>query len=408
MSRLKMYPRKYLDIAIKDLVAALLYCMDYRLDRTSLIRQLEELWSREDDALVALSVRSVFDALLSVLKLQAGSEVIMSGINIPDMSAIVLRHGLKVVPVDLIHNTLQVDIDQLAQAINPKTRVVVVAHLFGSVMEMEPIIGIVREHENILLVEDCAQAFAGCSGYRGAGRSNVSMFSFGAIKTATALGGAMARVPGADLRAAMRDRLAFYPLRRRSYFFKRVLKYMALKVLSYPGIYGATIRMLKAMGIDYDAFIVKLVRTFNGRSLMDLIRMQPSTPLLALLLRRLKSYGQSDLDGRKSAGHYVINALGNRSAIPGADNPSHTFWLFPLLTSDAEPLIDSLRRSGFDAASDSTQLHCVSSETGQGAALEVSRNIIDTAIYLPVYESIPTRDLERMVSIVNASAPAAM
>jgi dTDP-4-amino-4,6-dideoxygalactose transaminase len=403
-----MHPRKYLDIAIKDLVAALLYCMDYRLDRTSLTRQLEELWSRGDDALVALSVRSAFDALLSVLKLPAGSEVIMSGINIPDMTAIVLRHGLKVVPVDLSMKTLQIDTHQLADAITPRTRVVIVAHLFGTLMEMEPIIRVVREHENVLLVEDCAQAFAGCFGYRGADRSDVSMFSFGAIKTATALGGAMVRVRSADLHAAVKEHLASYPLRRRIYFLKRVLKYMALKVLSYPRAYGILVRVLEAVGIDYDAFIVSLARTFNGRDLLDLIRMQPSAPLLALLLRRLKSYRQSDMDGRISAGNYVVNALGDRSAIPGAENPSHTFWLFPLLTFDAERLIASLRRSGFDAASDSTQLHCVSSDPDQRESLDVSINIIETTVYLPVYGSIPTGDLERMVSIVNASSPAAL
>ena len=403
-----MYPRKYLDIAISDLAAALFYCLDFRLDRSNLTRQLEALWSREDDALVALSVRSAFDALLSVLKLPSGSEVVMSGINIPDMTEIVRRHGLKVVAVDLSCNTLQVDIDALALAINSRTRVVVVAHLFGSVMEMAPIIRVVREHENVVLVEDCAQAFTGCSGYRGADRSDVSMFSFGAIKTATALGGAMVRIRDADLRAAMRAHLASYPMRRRSYFFKRVLKYMALKVLSNPVLYGVTVRVLKAVGIDYGTFIVALARTFNGSNLLPLIRMQPSAPLLALLLRRLNSYRPSDLDGRITAGHYVANALDERSAILGVDNPSHTFWLFPLLTSHAEPLIESLRRSGFDATSDSTQLQCVGSGTDPGTSLEVSRNIIDNTIYLPVYGSIPTADLEKMVSIVNATAPGTM
>lgn len=403
-----MYPRKNLDIAISDLVAALLYCMDYRLDRSSLSRQLEELWSQRDDALVALSVRSAFDALLTILKLPSGSEVIMSGINIPDMTEIVLRHDLKVVPVDLILNTLQVDTAQLLEAISPNTRVVVVAHLFGSLMDMEAISRVVEKHENILLVEDCAQAFAGCSGYLGADRSDVSMFSFGAIKTATALGGAMLRIRSTDLRAAMRNRLASYPQRRRSYFFKRVMKYMALKVIAYPGVYGVAVRLLKTLGINYDVFIVSLTRTFKGRDLLSLIRMQPSAPLLALLLRRLKSYKRSDLDGRLSAGNYVVKALDDRSAIPGADNLSHTFWLFPLLTSQADQLKASLRRSGFDATSDFTQLHCVSPGSDRGKSTEVSRKIIDTAIYLPVYGSIPPRDLDRMISIVNASSLAAV
>ena len=218
----------------------------------------------------------------------------------------------------------------------------------------------------------------------------------------------MLRVRSADLHAAMKEHLASYPLSRRSYFLKRVMKYTALKVLSYPRVYGATVRVLMVLGIDYDELIVALARTFKGRDLLDLIRMQPSAPLLALLLRRLKAFRRGYLDGRISAGHYVVNALNDRSAIPGADNPSHTFWLFPLLTSDAEQIIDSLRRVGFDAASDSTQLHCVNRDPDQGASPEVSRNIIDTTVYLPVYGSIPKGNLERMISIVNEISPAVM
>ena len=218
----------------------------------------------------------------------------------------------------------------------------------------------------------------------------------------------MLRVRSADLHAAMKEHLASYPLSRRSYFLKRVMKYTALKVLSYPRVYGVAVGLLKMLGIDYGVFIVSLARTFKGRDLLNLIRLQPSTPLLALLLRRLKSYKRSDLDGRLSAGNYVVKALDDRSAIPGADNPSHTFWLFPLLTSHAEQLISSLRRSGFDATSDSTQLHCVSPGPDRAKATEISRKIIDTAVYLPVYGSIPTRDLARMVNILNASSSAAV
>jgi len=44
--------------------------------------------------------------------------------------------------------------------------------------------------DRFLLVEDCAQAFAGTQ-YYGYPQADVSLFSFGAIKSCTALGGAV-------------------------------------------------------------------------------------------------------------------------------------------------------------------------------------------------------------------------
>ena len=76
------------------------------------------------------------------------------------MVRIIEHHGLVPVPVDVDAARLEVDVEQIERLITPRTRAILVAHLFGSRMEMGPIIELARRHD-LLVIEDCAQAFVG-------------------------------------------------------------------------------------------------------------------------------------------------------------------------------------------------------------------------------------------------------
>ena len=78
--------------------------------------------------------------LLYVKDFDSGSEIIMSGITIPDMVKIIESHRLNIVSVDMDMESLHVDKDSILGAITERTVMVVVAHLFGSKMEMEQLL----------------------------------------------------------------------------------------------------------------------------------------------------------------------------------------------------------------------------------------------------------------------------
>ncbi len=200
-----MWVRKRLDIRWSELASALRDCL-LSWERESRAEDLEDLWSA-GDALACLSVRSGFDLWLEALQLPPGSEVLVSAITIRDMVRIIEAHNLVPVPVDLNPEDLSVDIDSLQRAITPKTRAVLVAHLFGTRQPIKPILDVARKH-GLYVAEDCAQAFAGRH-FTGDPAADVTMFSFGTIKTATALGGGLLCVrdaagAGADARTAGR------------------------------------------------------------------------------------------------------------------------------------------------------------------------------------------------------------
>ena len=154
-----MWVRKRLDIGWSDLAAALAGCLIPRR-QAAVVEQLERLWSPGGEAIACLSVRSGLDLWLSAMQLPPGSEVLVSAITIPDMLRIIRDHGLVPVPVDVNEEHLAVNPASLERALTPRTRAVLVAHLFGTRLPLEAVVRFCRQHK-LLLLEDCAQAFSG-------------------------------------------------------------------------------------------------------------------------------------------------------------------------------------------------------------------------------------------------------
>ena len=64
--------------------------------------------------------------------------------------------------------------------------------------------------------------------------AEISMFSFGMIKTASAVGGAVVAVRSPELRAAMRDIQAGWPIQRRRAYAGKLLKMAGAGDLQRP------------------------------------------------------------------------------------------------------------------------------------------------------------------------------
>ncbi|MGH7424876.1 MAG: DegT/DnrJ/EryC1/StrS family aminotransferase, partial [Candidatus Methylomirabilales bacterium] len=177
-----MYARHRLDISVGQLLFALGASLVER-DEAGIAERIEKAWSGEGDALVCLSVRSGFDLLLQALALPPGSEILVSAVTIPDMVRVIEGHGLRAIPVDLDLDTLAPSLQLLERAVSERSRAILVAHLFGGLVDLAPIAGFARRHD-LLLLEDAAQGFVGPAS-TGDPAADISMFSFGPIKTST-------------------------------------------------------------------------------------------------------------------------------------------------------------------------------------------------------------------------------
>jgi dTDP-4-amino-4,6-dideoxygalactose transaminase len=398
-----MWPRKQLDISWLDFgfAAAQVFSPAKRLNDDAVAGPG---WIPAGEALVSLSVRSAWDLLLSALALPAGSEVIMSAVTVPDMARIVEHHKLVPVPVNVDAARVEPNLAELEQAITPNTRIILVAHLFGSRINMAPIIELAAKH-NLLVVEDCAQAFIGQE-YAGHRNSDVSLFSFGPIKTATALGGAISRVRDRALLAEMARRQNEYPLQTRRSYLSRLLKFVGIKLFTTRPVYSAAVVYCRQRGLDYDHKIAGLARSFAKDRLFELIRRQPSTPLVKMLQWRVATYDGSTatrLRRRTERSARVAQQL-DTSQVIGGENATHTYWVFPIRSRD-DTVVEALQAAGFDATRLSSLIVVPPANsdghTTSGAPPQQATWLNET-IFLPNCDAMSDDEFDRMAVILKS------
>ena len=323
-----MWARIQLKIGWLDLLAGAISTA-FSADRDDLAHEVEAYWDTSGVTIAAYSVRSGFDLMLQAMALEPGDEVIFSALNIKGMIKIVHQQGLVPVPVDLDIGHVAPSLERLKAAITPRSRVLIVAHLFGTRLDLDPVFDLARQH-GILIAEDCAQAFGGRS-YPGHPKADVSMFSFGPLKTATALGGGLIRVRDPQLRARMRTIQETYPIQDNRKQCKRVIQFAGLKFITSPLVLQAIHRYFSARGRSYEDAIIERVRNVAPLKKLRSMRYRPSRALLAMMARRLRNFREESLAERAAKGERLRASLGDAVVMPALGNTRHDYWIFPIL-----------------------------------------------------------------------------
>ena len=392
-----MWVRKRIDIGWLDLLSAAVNCLRPG-SRASACDATEAAWSTDGRAFVCLSVRTGLDLVLKGLNLPAGSEVLISAITIPDMVRIIEHHGLVPVPIDLHACDMSPQADLLESAVTTKTRAILLAQLLGGRFDLAPFVNFARQH-SLILLEDCAQAFEG-DRYRGNDEADVSMFSFGPIKTATALGGGLFRVRDASLLKRVRELQSEYPVQSRWFFLKRVLFYSVLHWLGGQMMFSLFFQACRILGRDLDKVLNGSIRNFPQAEFFKRLREQPSQPLLRLIARRIRTYRNDDLDRRAARGHLLASLLPLGSC-PGGEATPHSFWIFPLQVSDQPATVAALQAAGFDSTTGSSLQTIEPPQDRPGLEPRVARRLLAPAIYLPLYPAIPESEIRRMAKVLT-------
>ena len=383
---LRLWPRLRLDIGLTDIAFALRACL--RPVPATEARVLEA-WDRGDECMACLSVRSAFDLVLQALPTPERDEVVFSALTHPDMVRIAEAHQLKPVPLDIDLETLAPQTQRLEDVISARTRVVVVAHLFGTRVDLTPIAALAAQ-AGALLVEDSAQRLRG-PGQGGDPLADVSLFSLGPIKTATALGGALVEVRDPHLLKRMRAIEASWPRQSRWTYLARVVRFAGLLAIANPRAYWLLDRILTLSGRDLDRVVTTAVRGFRS-DLLRRIRQRPSLPLLAVMERRLRGFDKTRLAARTelattfSAGLSPAVDRPGRRAIGGCD------WVFPVLVDDPVRVRSALLQERFDSSSATTSITAV-------PASVTAERFLAHVVFLPLYPELP--ESER-ASLANA------
>jgi perosamine synthetase len=391
-----MIPRGALDIGWRDLASALVSaCVPD--DRVGAQARAERVWHDPDRTVACLSLRSGFDLFLQAVAWPRGTEVLVSAVTIPDMVRVLRHHGLVPIPLDVSPDTLTIDERQLDAAGTSSTRAILIAHLFGARTGLQSI-AIAARARGWRVLEDCAQAYDGT--YHGDPAADVRMFSFGPIKTATALGGALMSVEDAAVARRMRKIQSTYAVQRRGRFLTRVLQACALKVLGRRAMFGVFAGLCRLVGADHDALVVSWLRGFPSDDLIVRIRRAPSAPLCRLLARRLRSPIAARISRRRLLASQILERLQCRA--PGTSTADHSHWIIPVESNDPAGLVKALWRRGFDATRRASSLEAVAAPLDRPWLNPArAKRMLDGLVYLPVYPRQSAEDCRRLTACVN-------
>jgi perosamine synthetase len=128
---------------------------------------------------------------LAALGLEPGDEVILPTFTMIATINAVTYTGATPVLIDSEPCTWNMDVEQLAGKITPKTRAIIPVHTYGHAVDMDPVMELAEQH-GIFVLEDAAEAHgAEYKGRRTGGLGHAGAFSFYANKIITTGEGGM-------------------------------------------------------------------------------------------------------------------------------------------------------------------------------------------------------------------------
>lgn len=145
------------------------------------------------------------EAILRGLGIGAGNEVITVSFSFNASASVILAVGATPIFVDVRESDFCMDPSLVEAAITPRTRAIIVVHLYGLMADMDPLVDIAARH-GLVIIEDAAQAVGATYCGRRAGAFGPAMFSLYATKNVTSGEGGMATTDDDDLA----DRLRLY------------------------------------------------------------------------------------------------------------------------------------------------------------------------------------------------------
>jgi len=137
--------------------------------------------------------------------IEDGDEVLATAMTCTASNWPILANGLKIKWVDIDPETLNMDLDDLARKITPKTKAIMLVHWGGYPNDLDKIKDIQKQAEELYgfkpaVIEDGAHSFG--SEYKGkkiGNHGNLTMYSFQAIKHITAIDGGLLIAPHQEL-----------------------------------------------------------------------------------------------------------------------------------------------------------------------------------------------------------------
>lgn len=184
------------------------------------IRQFEDKFAAyigRNEGIAVANGSAALDIAVQALDIGPGDEVLMPTFTIISPAQSVVRAGATPVLIDSDPMTWNMDVSQVEARITLKTKAILVVHIYGLPVEMDPVLELCKKY-GLFLIEDAAEMHG--QTYRGkkcGSFGDISTFSFYPNKHITTGEGGMIMVDNPELSERCRKlrNLAFEPEGRR-------------------------------------------------------------------------------------------------------------------------------------------------------------------------------------------------
>lgn len=305
---------------------------------------------------------------LATLGLKPGDEVIIPTFTMIATANAVTYCGATPVLVDMEPTYWQMDIDQVADKITPRTKAIVPVHIYGHPTDMDPLLELAQQH-GLLVVEDAAEAHGGeYKGKRCGGLGDAAGFSFYGNKIITTGEGGMVTTNNREI-----ARLA-WNLRDHAFSSERHFWH------KYVGFNYRMTNLQAAVGL---AQVEQLDRFVEQR--------------------------------RRNAAEYTSRLHG----IPGITPPAqatwakNVYWMYGILVDEAAYGLnrDQLRRvladHGIETRTFFIPMHCqpIYWEQFKGQRYPVAERLCRDGVYLPSASSLTVAEIEYITAVIREVCP---
>lgn len=167
-------------------------------------------------AIAVCNGTAALELAVAALNLEQGSEIILPTFTIISCAAAIIRRGCIPVLVDSDPVTWNMDVEQIEKKITPKTKAIMVVHIYGLPVDMEPVLRLAKKHR-LKVIEDASEAIG--QTYKGkfcGSMGDISTFSFYANKNITTGEGGMVLTDSEELaeHCSLMCNLCFNPKNR--------------------------------------------------------------------------------------------------------------------------------------------------------------------------------------------------
>ena len=266
--------------------------------------------------------------------------------------------GCKVVFCDSLKTTWQMDYNDIKRKITPKTKAIVVVHLYGHPCDMDEITKIAKEH-NLFVIEDCAEAIG--SEYKGqkvGSFGDIACFSFFGNKTITCGEGGM--------------------------------------VLCNDKILAERVNHLKGQGVVSYREYWHDVPAYNYRmtNIQAAIGLAQFEQIEKFIEKKIKiaNWYEEELKGTPLEFHKPVG------------NVKHSHWMVSFLTKSEEErkeLREYLKQNGVETRPTFPCIHQMPAYNQRYLRLPIAEEISSRGINLPSYPALEKEDVQNICQVIK-------